>query len=47
MPVGNLKLLIYLEIKKLLNQLSLGKWVSDTEAAEISQELKQHFKMVI
>ncbi|MEH2420296.1 MAG: HIT family protein [Nostoc sp.] len=40
MPVGNLELLIYLRIKKLLNQLGLGKWVSNTEAAEISQELK-------
>jgi hypothetical protein len=41
MPIGNLKLLIYLRIKNLLNQLGLGKWVSDAEAAEISQELKQ------
>ncbi|MBW4425666.1 MAG: HIT family protein [Nostoc desertorum CM1-VF14] len=41
MPIGNLKLLIYLRIKNLLNQLGLGKWVSDAEAAEISQKLKQ------
>lgn len=47
MPVGNLKLLIYLRLKKLLNQLGLGKWVSNAEAAEISQELKQYFKMLI
>ncbi|MEH2183772.1 HIT family protein [Nostoc sp.] len=47
MPVGNLKLLIYLQIKKLLNQLGLGKWVSDAETAEISQKLKQHLKMTI
>lgn len=37
MPVVNLELLIYLRLKKLLNQLGLSKWVSNTEAAEISQ----------
>ncbi|MEH2256596.1 hypothetical protein [Nostoc sp.] len=47
MPVGNLELLIYLRKKKLVNQLGLGKWVSDAEAAEINQELKQYFKMLI
>ena len=33
MPVGNLELLIYLQLKKLLNQLGL----SNTDAAEISE----------
>ena len=47
MPVGNLKLLIYLQWLKLLNKLGLNKWVSDEEAATVAakvrQEIAQYF----
>lgn len=43
MPVGNLKLLIYLRFKKIFNQIGLGRWVSDQEAAEVAAKLRQEF----
>jgi hypothetical protein len=41
MPVGNLKLLIYLRFKKIFNQIGLGRWVSDQEAAEVAAKIRQ------
>lgn len=41
MPVGNLKLLIYLRMKKILNQLGLNKWVSDEDAAAVADKVRQ------
>jgi VIT1/CCC1 family predicted Fe2+/Mn2+ transporter len=44
LPVGILKLLIYLQRKKLLNKLGLSKWVSEEEAAEVAAQLRQEFE---
>lgn len=44
LPVGVLKLLIYLRRKKLLNKLGLSKWVSEEEAAEVAAQLRQEFE---
>ncbi len=44
MPVGNLKLLIYLRIKTLLNQLGLNQWISDAEAAGVAAKICQEMK---
>ncbi len=41
MPVGNLKLLIYLSMQKILNQLGLNKWVTDEEAAAVAAKIRQ------
>ena len=41
MPVGNLKLLIYLQLRKLLNKLGLNKWVTDEEAAAVADKVRQ------
>lgn len=41
MPVGNLKLLIYLPMKKIFNQLGLNKWVTDEEAAAVAVKVRQ------
>ncbi|MBD2167951.1 HIT family protein [Calothrix membranacea FACHB-236] len=40
MPVGNLKLLIYLRVKKLFNQLGFSKWVSTEAAAEMAAKVR-------
>jgi diadenosine tetraphosphate (Ap4A) HIT family hydrolase len=44
MPVGNLLLLIYMRIKKLLNQLGLSRWVSDEEAAAVAAKVRQELE---
>ena len=41
MPVGNFKLLIYLRMIKILNQLGLNKWVTDEEAAAVAAKIRQ------
>lgn len=44
MPVGNLKLLIYLRFKKLINQLGFGKWVSTEVAADVAAKVRQEIE---
>jgi diadenosine tetraphosphate (Ap4A) HIT family hydrolase len=46
MPVGNLQLLIYLRVKKLRNQLGLGKWVNDAQAAETATKICQELILI-
>lgn len=46
MPVGNLKLLIYLRFKKLLNQLGFGKWVSLETAADVAAKMRYEIEQL-